>query len=167
MPTPIALRIAQAAADFALARTLFEEYAQALGVDLCFQGFDAELESLPSMYGPPAGGLLLAEGKSGALVCVAVRAHDHGVCEMKRLSVRPAARCAGPGRTLAQRALAFARAARYRRMVLDTLPQMGAARERYRELGFAECPPYYGNPLPGAIYLALDLAPGDDAKGEA
>ncbi|MFZ5557527.1 MAG: GNAT family N-acetyltransferase [Pseudomonadota bacterium] len=150
----IAIRRAESAADFALARQLFREYAQALGVDLCFQGFDAELQALESMYGPPAGCLLLAGDAAG---CVAVRDLGDGVCEMKRLYVRPAGRGSGLGRALAEQALAFARTAGYRRVVLDTLPDMAVAQGLYRDLGFSAGPAYYSNPLPGVIYLTLNL----------
>lgn len=140
-------------ADYAAARGLFEEYAAELGVDLCFQGFAQELEQLPLTYGPPRGCLFLAPDRA----CVALRAHERDVAELKRLYVRAAHRSSGLGRELTGRALAKARALGYRRIVLDTLPQMHAAQRLYRSLGFEPADAYYANPLAGVQYMALDI----------
>jgi ribosomal protein S18 acetylase RimI-like enzyme len=146
--------------DVEAARALFGEYADSLGVDLAFQGFDEELAALPAGYLPPAGVLLLAGDQGGAVVgCVAVRALEGDACELKRLYVRPAGRGAGLGRTLTEEAIAAARRLGYRRMRLDTLPTMEAAYTLYRALGFREIEPYRFNPVPGTRYLELDLGP--------
>lgn len=151
----IALIVASSAAHFAEARTLFEEYAAQLGVDLCFQGFSAELAVLPEMYGAPTGRLLLARRDGQLLGCIGVRRlkSDPDACEMKRLYVRDAARGAGLGRRLAEASMAAARALGYRRMVLDTLATMTAARALYGQLRFTDRTPYYDNPTPGVSYL--------------
>jgi putative acetyltransferase len=143
--------------DFAAARVLFREYAAGLGVDLCFQGFEAELAQLPDLYSAPTGCLLIARADGGEVGCGALRRLSNEVCEMKRLYVRAEARGTGLGRILAERLTAKGRAFGYARMRLDTLARLTAARELYRSMGFAEIAPYYDNPLAGVVYMELDL----------
>jgi putative acetyltransferase len=154
-------RIARArtGSEFAIARGLFEEYAARLGVDLCLQGFSAELTRLDAMYAPPAGCLLLAWLGDEAVGCAGLRRLSASVCEMKRLYVRDRVRGRGFGRQLAAQLLAQARELGYRSMVLDTLAGMREARGLYESLGFRACGPYYENPLPGVVYMGLDLGP--------
>ena len=137
-------------------RTLFEEYAASLGVDLGFQDFERELAELPGEYVPPGGRLLLALDAEPA-GCVALRPFEPGVCEMKRLYVRPAHRGSGLGRLLAQAIVEAGRDAGYERMRLDTLPSMGAARGLYRSLGFVEIEAYRHNPIHGTTYFERAL----------
>ena len=144
--------------DFACARALFVEYADQLGFDLCFQGFDAELNALATMYGPPSGWLSLARHGDEYVGCVGVRRFSADECEMKRLYVRSSVRGHGIGFRLAQAAIDAARAIGYRRMLLDTLGTMVAARKMYVALGFVEIPAYYNNPMAGVAYMALDLS---------
>jgi ribosomal protein S18 acetylase RimI-like enzyme len=138
-------------------RALFEEYAAALDVDLGFQDFQRELAELPGEYVPPGGRLLLALDPEPA-GCVALRPYEPGVCEMKRLYVRPAYRGSGLGRTLAEAIVAAGREAGYERMRLDTMPTMEAARGLYRSLGFAEIEAYRFNPVHGTTYFELRLS---------
>jgi ribosomal protein S18 acetylase RimI-like enzyme len=138
--------------DIEAARALFREYEQFLNVDLCFQDFAQELATLPGRYAPPRGRLLLAwEGEQVAGV-VALRSLDDGVCEMKRLFVRPAYRGQGLGRLLALQAVNEASALGYAVMRLDTLDTLDRAMHLYTALGFERCAPYYENPLPGVVY---------------
>ncbi|MGE4240894.1 MAG: GNAT family N-acetyltransferase [Ramlibacter sp.] len=142
-------------------RDLIREYAQGLGVDLCFQQFDEELATLPGEYAAPRGTLLVARVDGALAGCCALRPLDTAdypdAAEMKRLYVRKAFRGFGLGRQLAEAILDAARLAGYRSVLLDTLDDMEAARALYAELGFEEIPPYYHNPIAGAHYLKVDL----------
>jgi ribosomal protein S18 acetylase RimI-like enzyme len=148
---------AQHAGDFATAHLLFEEYAASLRIDLSSEGFDSELNRLPEMYGPPWGCLLLARLDEIFVGCGGVRRLSDGVCEMKRLYVRPVGRGMGVGRTLATGLVRKATALGYTRILLDSLVEMTPAQELYRSLGFREISPYYDNPRPGFVYMALDI----------
>lgn len=150
---------AEGAAEIETVRTLFLEYQRWLDVDLCFQGFDAELAGLPGAYVPPRGGLWLARVDGRVAGCLALRPLDARLCEMKRLWVREAFRGLGLGRRLAKTAIRAARAAGYTAMCLDTLGHMAAAQALYESLGFREIPAYYDNPLEDVRYLKLELVP--------
>lgn len=142
-------------------RAIFREYADGLGVDLCFQQFDEELAGLPGEYAPPRGALFLARVDGELAGCCALRPFDNAdypnAAEMKRLYVRKAFRGFGLGRQLAEATLDAARQAGYACVLLDTLDDMEAARALYEGLGFEEIPPYYHNPIPGAHYLMAEL----------
>jgi|KBSMisStandDraft_5_1062788.scaffolds.fasta_scaffold1085476_2 N-acetylglutamate synthase-like GNAT family acetyltransferase len=139
-------------------RGLLREYAAWLNVDLCFQGFDEELAALPGEYAPPSGQLLVAETEGGEIAgCVALRRIDDEICEMKRLYVPERFRGSGLGRRLAEAILEEARAIGYRRIRLDTLPQMRSAQRLYEWLGFREIDAYRFNPVVGTRFLERDV----------
>jgi putative acetyltransferase len=153
-----ALTHAESAAQIAQTRELFLEYAESLGFSLCFQNFDQELAELPGDYAPPDGRLLLAECEGQVAACVALHKLEQGICEMKRLYLRPQFRGKGLGRSLAERVIAEAREIGYRRMRLDTVePVMKDAVAMYRKLGFKEIAAYCPNPMAGAMYMELEL----------
>lgn len=151
------LRQAQSVCDVETARELFEEYARALDVDLCFQNLGQELAELPGRYAPPTGRLLLAWERGRAAGCVALRKLDGNTCEMKRLYVRLEFRSQGLGRRLVETIMDEARSAGYTRMRLDTLPSMREAIALYSSLGFKLVDPYCYNPVEGVFYMECDL----------
>lgn len=157
----VELLVAETPAQLDLARELFREYAAGLGIDLCFQGFEAELAELPGDYAEPAGALLLAFVDGQPAGCVGLRPRPEvdyvNACEMKRLYVRRAFRGFGLGRMLAQELMDRALQAGHSVLLLDTLDEMETARGLYESLGFEEIPPYYFNPIPGAHYLKAEL----------
>ena len=150
----------RSAADLDATARLFEAYVAALGIDLGFQGFAAELATLPGPYAAPAGALLLARDPLGqALGCVGLRPiQPVGCCEMKRLYVSPLGRGRGLGGALIRALLAEAVRIGYREMRLDTLPSMGEAISLYQKAGFVPIAPYYDTPLAGTIFMARSLA---------
>ena len=156
--TGVIITQASSAAQITQARELFQEYAASLGFSLCFQNFDAELAGLPGDYAPPEGRLLLAEWEGELAGCGALHKLEAGVCEMKRLYLRPQFRGKGIGRAVAERLTIEARAIGYGRMRLDTVePVMKDAVAMYRKLGFKEIAPYRKNPMAGTLYMELAL----------
>jgi len=138
-------------------RKLFREYEVFWGVDLCFQSFEKELANLPGKYSPPNGDLLIGLNDEKIVGCVAIRRLDNGICEMKRLFVKPETRGTGLGKKLAEEIIVVAHERGYSLMRLDTLYRLTEAMHLYETLGFRKTDPYYDNPLPGVVYWELDL----------
>jgi putative acetyltransferase len=164
--TPPVIDHAASSTDIATARVLMREYATFLGHDLSFQDFEGELEGLPGKYAPPSGALLLARvstgtGGSEPAGCVALRELSPGICEMKRLFVRPEYRGLRIGRLLALRIVDEAKSLGYKAMRLDTLDRLESAVALYRGMGFVQIPAYCRNPLPGAMFWERDLGAAD------
>ena len=150
---------AQSEAEIQLVGELFAEYVAWLGINLCFQNYEKELAELPGQYAPSSGRLLLALDDAGrAAGCAALRDLGNGVCEMKRLFVRPEYRGQRLGWQLAEMILNDARSIGYERIRLDTLPgKMDRAIAMYRVLGFKDIEPYYHNPVASATFMELKL----------
>ena len=153
------IRLASSPADVAAVKTLFQEYADFLGIDLCFQDFDEEMATFPQAYDC----LLLARVDGEAAAAVGLKDFGDGACEMKRLYARPAFRGLGLGRRLCVVLIKEARRRGYQVMRLDTLEWLDAAVALYREFGFREIDPYYENPHKGVVYMELPLN-GDNGK---
>jgi putative acetyltransferase len=154
----LVVKQAASPAQIAQARELFLEYAQSLSFSLCFQNFEEELAGLPGDYAPPDGRLLLAMYEDQLAGCVALHKLEPGICEMKRLYLRPQFRGKRLGRALADRIIVEARQIGYQRMRLDTVePVMKDAVAMYRKIGFREIEPYRSNPIAGALYMELQL----------
>ena len=152
---------AETAEQLATARELMLEYAAWLEFKLCFQGFEEELSTIPGKYASPEGRLLLALWNGEAAGMGALRPmNEAGVCEMKRLYLRPQFRGHSIGLALAQRLIQDASEIGYQRMRLDTIPgKMDSAIRMYRRLGFKEINAYYGTPIAATLFLELALPP--------
>jgi len=149
---------ARSATEMISAAALLRAYAAALPVDLAPQGFSRELDSLPGIYGPPGGELLLAKRGDHVLGCIALKALESPhIAEIKRLFVRQQARKAGVGQALVAAAIATARQMGYREIKLDSLPGMEGAIALYKRNGFAPVPAYGSHPYPGLVTLGITL----------
>ena len=138
-------------------KNIFIEYSEFLQVDLCFQDFEKELQTLHEVYSPPKGCIILAKQNDKTVGCVALKPIGDGVCEMKRLYVRPEARGEGLGRKLVKELIRFAQKSSYQSMKLDTVAKLKKAIDLYRSLGFTETIPYVYNPLDDVLYFELKL----------
>ncbi len=139
-------------------RKLFREYEKWLGLDLCFQGFEEELKTLPAKYAIPDGRLFLALVNGKTAGCIALRKLEQKVCEMKRLFVKSEFRGLGLGEILIEKLIDEAHFIGYEKMRLDTLPdQMAKAVKLYKSHGFVEISPYYENPYQETLFLELNL----------
>lgn len=143
--------------DLETAKSLIEEYAASLGLNLDFQHFDRELQHFPGHYVSPNGRVLLAKSGTHVAGCVCLRRLAGDVCEMKRLYVKPEYRGRAIGKQLALAVIQEAKLIGYCRMRLDTLPTMSAAMALYKTLGFRRIDPYYENPVAGAMFFELKL----------
>lgn len=145
-------------------KALFTEYTEmliegdpAFREYLSMQNYDREVEHLEEKYGPPEGRLYLALWDGALAGCIGMKRIDDERAEMKRLYVRPAYRGKKIGDALVARILSEAEAAGYRKMLLDTLPFLGAALHLYRRHGFYEVPCYNDSPLNTSVFMERRL----------
>jgi len=143
--------------DIESIKLLFNEYAQSLEVDLCFQDFKYELDTLPGKYAQPDGRLYVAYWNNYLAGCVALRRYDDTRAELKRLFIRTEFRGLGMSKKLVQHVINDAKEVGYKQILLDTLNTMKPAISLYQSFGFKEIEPYYENPLEGATYFGLNL----------
>ncbi len=143
--------------DIELVRELLVEYVDSLGFDLVFQNFEEELRNLPGEYAAPEGCLLLAKYQGQPAGCAALRKLSDGICEGKRLYVRPQFRGLKIGRKLMESIITEARRIGYSSIRGDTVPSMQIAQALYASLGFKEIEPYCRNPVEGAKFIELKL----------
>jgi len=138
-------------------RKLFLEYARSLEIDLDFQDFETELNTLPGKYQPPDGALILALVEGREAGCIALRKISKDICEMKRLYVRDEYRGLGLGKKLVGMIIDEAMNNNYQYMRLDTLPTMKSAQSLYLSFGFYDIEPYVYNPIQGTRFMELKL----------
>lgn len=139
-------------------KELITEYTQWLGRDLSFQDLDKELADIAEKYTAPNGELLVAiDEKEIVLGMVAYYQHSDTRCEMKRLYVRPEGRGYALGDRLIESIMDHAKNSGYTEMVLDTIEPLQTAIHLYKKHGFAECEPYYYNPMDDVIYMSKAL----------
>jgi GNAT superfamily N-acetyltransferase len=154
---PFTLQHATFPTDLAAVQAIFREYVHSPQADLGFQNFEAEFAQLPGPYAAPRGCVMLVRTTNQVTGCAALRPVDASTCELKRVYLQAAMRGHGAGRALVQAMIDHARAAGYRRMCLDVLPEFQAAQRLYEQLGFVDAPAVAYNPVPGTRFMALVL----------
>lgn len=164
MPTDPRIITVTTPDQLAAAKSLFIEYAQVIndvaGGSLQYQGFDAELQSLPGLYAPPRGRIYLAVVNAAPVGCAALRPLDRlgpDVGEVKRMYVQPTARGLGLGHALITRLIADALQVGYRTLKLDTSTSMHAAQHVYTSAGFKPCDRYNDDPMDDTAWYDLRL----------
>ncbi|MBI1780823.1 MAG: GNAT family N-acetyltransferase [Sphingobacteriales bacterium] len=148
------IKVTEEGNDLNEIRTLFKEYEYELGENLCFQDFEKELNDPLYKYVPPKGSLYLAKWNNETAGCIALTPmNEEGVCEMKRLFVKPAYRKHKIGKALVEQLLKDAVEAGYTKMKLDTLKKLETAIDLYKKYEFIETTAYYHNPLSNVVYM--------------
>lgn len=143
--------------EYEVAQLLFNEYAQWLNIDLCFQNFDKELQQLSIMYAATSGGIVLCKKNNDFIGCSAIRKIDTTSCELKRMWVQLPYQKLGIGETLLKECIALAKKLNYKEILLDTLKRLQPAIKLYKKYNFIETEAYYKNPNNDVVYMKLVL----------
>jgi len=149
--------LANSQLEYEAAQLLFNEYAQWLNIDLCFQNFDKELQQLSIMYAATSGGIVLCKKNNDFIGCSAIRKIDTTSCELKRMWVQLPYQKLGIGETLLKECIALAKKLNYKEILLDTLKRLQPAIKLYKKYNFIETEAYYKNPNNDVVYMKLVL----------
>lgn len=147
------LFVAETKDHFDDAKDIIIAYSGFLGIDLAFQGFSNELESLKEMYSSPTGCMILAEASNKVVGAVGLRYLSDGVAEMKRMFVLPEFQGHGIGNSLVIEVLKQAKRLGYHSVKLDSIPELDSALALYTKHGFSPIKSYRYNPHPSAIFM--------------
>ena len=152
-------KVTEQGTELTIIRELFREYEKELDADLRFQQFNDELKDPLKKYGIPGGTLILAYWNDEPAGCIALTPmKQEGLCEMKRLFVRPAFRKYGIGKKLVSELITIAATLGYEVMRLDTFKKLMPAILLYESFGFYYIDAYYDNPLPDVVYMEKKLS---------
>ena len=167
-PTMLTISQVNSEVEIAAVQELMREYATwAFSIvpgsedSPAWAGFEAELATLPGVYAPPEGRLLLAVDDGHPAGCVCLKRHDDNVSELKRLFVRPSFRGKNIGRHLVKMLINEARQSKYQRIVLDSHISMKKAHAIYLEAGFrlVNAPDDFPEDIkPVVVFMECDLS---------
>ena len=153
----ITIIVCETESDFNFAKELILEYVNWLGMDLSFQNFEKEMESLPSMYSKEDGGIFLAKVDGKAAGVVGLRRFSNEDAEIKRMFVKPEYRGMKIGQLMMDKCISSAKERKYSTIKLDTADYMTQAIKLYTVNGFKNIPAYRHNPHKEALYFELLL----------
>lgn len=156
----VSYKIANTITEFEDGKNLFQHYANSLNIDLSFQDFTTELQTINKQYNKPKGALLLAYNKDIAVGCAGIRELDIDTAELKRMFILTEYRGKEIGKKLLGLSIEIAKELNYNKIRLDTLPSMVHAQHLYRAFGFYEIPSYRFNPVNGTVYMEKKLMEG-------